>query len=119
MRPRGPSSSSPSSWYVGQVAVQKPQCTHLRRMASASRPSAVPANSGERWVCTSEVGEQAAAVEDAGRVELLFQLALDAIERRLRRREARNLRGACRAEQGGVAPCCTGNASHGLRIGGI
>src|SRR3954465_5428656 len=108
MRPRGPSSSSPSNWYVGQVAVQKPQCTHLRRMASASRPSAVPANSGERWVCTSEVGEQAAGVGGGGRIELLFQLALDAIERRLRRREARDVGGTRGAEQGRVATCCTG-----------
>jgi len=34
MRPRGLSRSSPSSTKVGQVAVQKPQCTHLRRMCS-------------------------------------------------------------------------------------
>ena len=28
----------------GQVAVQKPQCTHLRRIASAASPSGVPLN---------------------------------------------------------------------------
>jgi len=33
LRPHGPSGSSPSSWQVGQVAVQKPQCTHLCRIA--------------------------------------------------------------------------------------
>src|SRR5262245_30376533 len=53
MRPRGPSSSSPSSWYVGQVAVQKPQCTHLRRMASASRPSGVSRMKSASSVCTA------------------------------------------------------------------
>src|SRR3954462_10565655 len=51
MRPRGLSRSSPSTWYVGQVAVQKPQCTHLRRMASASRPSGVSRMKSARRVC--------------------------------------------------------------------
>src|SRR5438067_442496 len=41
MRPRGLSRSSPSTWYVGHVAVQKPQCTHLRRIDCASSPSGV------------------------------------------------------------------------------
>src|SRR5262245_33981408 len=34
MRPRGLSRSSPSNTNVGQVAVQNPQCTHLRRICS-------------------------------------------------------------------------------------
>src|SRR3954453_5780479 len=51
MRPRGLSRSSPSTWYVGHVAVQKPQCTHFRRMASASRPSGVPRMKSASWVC--------------------------------------------------------------------
>src|SRR5436189_4856975 len=51
MRPRGLSRSSPSTWYVGQVAVQKPQCTHLRRMASASRPSGVSRMKSASSVC--------------------------------------------------------------------
>ena len=33
---RGPSSSSPINLNVGQVELQKPQCTHLRRMLFAS-----------------------------------------------------------------------------------
>src|SRR5689334_16541656 len=84
MRPRGLSSSSPSRLYVGQVARQKPQCTHLRRMASASAPSGVsliqsasrvcisgmargpsPARRGAAW---SEV-VHAAGVEDARGIE--------------------------------------------------
>src|SRR5881392_345245 len=36
MRPRGESSSSPRSTYVGQVDRQKPQCTQVRRIFSAS-----------------------------------------------------------------------------------
>src|SRR3954468_7060125 len=51
MRPRGLSRSSPSTWYVGHVAVQKPQCTHFRRMASASRPSGVPRMKSASSVC--------------------------------------------------------------------
>src|SRR5919201_754444 len=51
MRPRGPSRSSPRTWYVGQVAVQKPQCTHLRRIESASRPCGVSRMNSARLVC--------------------------------------------------------------------
>src|SRR3982751_5810142 len=51
MRPRGLSRSSPSTWYVGHVAVQKPQCTHLRRIASASRPSGVSRMKSASSVC--------------------------------------------------------------------
>src|SRR5687768_16529528 len=121
MRPRGLSSSSPSTWYVGQVAVQKPQCTHLRRMASASAPSAVPANSGERWVCTgSEIGVEPAAVEDAVRVELALELAMDAIQRRSKRMEARRACAARRSpEQRGVAARLPGHAAHVLGVHGI
>src|SRR6516225_7926237 len=36
MRPRGESRSSPPSTYVGQVAVQNPQWTQLRRIFSHS-----------------------------------------------------------------------------------
>src|SRR3984957_5543726 len=79
MRPRGPSSSSPSSWYVGQVALQKPQCTHLRTMACASSPCGVPSNSGVKCVCTrSELGVQTAGVEDARRIEGLLQSSVNA-----------------------------------------
>ena len=41
----------PVIWYVGHTARQKPQCTHLRKMASASKPSARFLYSGERVVC--------------------------------------------------------------------
>jgi hypothetical protein len=34
------------------VAVQKPQCTHLRKMDSASRPSGVSRMKSASWVCT-------------------------------------------------------------------
>ena len=45
--PRGPSSSLPVTWYVGQVARQKPQCTQLRSSACASRPRGVFCSSAE------------------------------------------------------------------------
>jgi hypothetical protein len=71
------------------VAVQKPQCTHLRRMASASMPSGVPANSGASLVCIDASGVEsglssearkagaleAAGVEDVGRIERLLAAA--------------------------------------------
>src|SRR5690349_24438653 len=76
MRPRGLSRSSPSSWYVGQVAVQKPQCTHERRIASASRPSWVSLYSGARFVCMALLYE-AAEVEHGVGVEHGLQLAMD------------------------------------------
>ncbi len=34
------------------MAVQKPQCTHFRRMVSASRPSGVSRMKSASWVCT-------------------------------------------------------------------
>src|SRR6267378_921104 len=86
MRPRGPSFSSPRSRYVGQVAVQKPQCTHLRRMASASRPSGVSRMKSARAVCISEFPSQlrihAAAVENSLRIELALELPVDLHEGR-------------------------------------
>ena len=51
MRPRGLSSSSPSSTKVGQVAVQKPQCTHLRMMDSEEAMSGSASWAGEKLVC--------------------------------------------------------------------
>src|SRR5881394_1156675 len=89
MRPRGPSSSSPSTWYVGQVAVQKPQCTHLRRMASASSPAGVFLNSGASVVCMErlQAGVHPSRIEDPGGIERFLQLAMDVVERRLQRRE--------------------------------
>jgi len=51
MRPRGLSSSSPSSTKVGQVAVQKPQCTHLRRIFSDSAVSESASCARLKLVC--------------------------------------------------------------------
>src|SRR4051794_1684181 len=51
MRPRGLSSSSPSSRYVGQVAVQKPQCTHVRRIFSDDAIAGSRSCSGAKLVC--------------------------------------------------------------------
>src|SRR5580765_408228 len=89
MRPRGPSFSSPRSRYVGQVAVQKPQCTHFLRMASASMPSGVSLMKSARAVCISEFSSQvqvhAAAVEDALRIELALELLVYLHERRRKR----------------------------------
>src|SRR5512143_2457983 len=108
MRPRGESSSLPSTRYVGQVARQNPQCTQLRRMRSATSPSGVLRKESARVVCMSEVGVEPAAVEDAPGVEALLE---GAVQRRQRRRERGEgaVDGRLAAEQGGVAaclPCC-------------
>src|SRR5690606_666733 len=64
MRPRGPSSSFPSSRYVGHVALQKPQCTQVRRMRSASAACSRELAKSENWVCmASELGLHATGVE--------------------------------------------------------
>jgi hypothetical protein len=52
MRPRGLSSSSPSSTYVGQVAVQKPQCTHLRKIGSLAATVGLSSWRALKRVCT-------------------------------------------------------------------
>src|SRR6185437_14230231 len=51
MRPRGESRSSPSSTKVGQVAVQKPQCTHLRRIRSLRAVSGSASCARVKLVC--------------------------------------------------------------------
>ena len=51
MRPRGPSSSSPSNTYVGQVEMQNPQWTHLRRMSLATWMLRSVNWAGEKLVC--------------------------------------------------------------------
>src|SRR3712207_1593673 len=51
MRPRGESSSSPSSRYVGQVAVQKPQWTQVRRIFSDDCIAGSRSCSGAKLVC--------------------------------------------------------------------
>src|SRR5512139_1632062 len=102
MRPRGESSSLPSTWYVGQVARQNPQCTQLRRMRSATSPSGVLRKESAMLVCMSEVVNQAAAVENALGVEALLEGAVQIQEHRCERGKGAVNR--CIAEeQGGVA----------------
>src|SRR4051812_15524855 len=85
MRPRGPSSSSPSNRYVGQVAVQNPQCTQARRIASASLPSCVSRIKSASAVCIVSSGLQAgietAGVEDAVRIEMRLEPAMEQQQR--------------------------------------
>ena len=72
---------------MGHVAVQKPQCTHLRRIASASRPSGVSLMKSARLVCIGQKSAiHAAGVEDrrAGSKVLLEAL----VELHQRRAEA-------------------------------
>src|SRR3954469_14844231 len=77
MRPRGPSSSSPSNRYVGQVAVQNPQCTQARRIALASLPSCVSRIKSASAVCIVssdlEAGIQTAGGEDAVWIEMRLE----------------------------------------------
>src|SRR5512143_3535521 len=87
MRPRGESSSLPSTRYDGQVARQKPQCTQFLRMRSATSPSGVLRKESAMWVCMSEVGVQPAAVENAPWVEALLERAVQHRERRRKRGE--------------------------------
>src|SRR3954447_20223648 len=51
MRPRGLSNSSPSRRYVGHVAVQKPQCTQVRRIFSDDCIAGSLSCSGVKLVC--------------------------------------------------------------------
>src|SRR3954467_2558074 len=69
MRPRGLSSSSPNNKYVGQVAVQKPQWTQVRRIFSDSATSASASCASVKLVCTSDALEHAAGIEHALRIE--------------------------------------------------
>src|SRR5258708_29342489 len=55
MRPRGESSSSPSSTYVGQVAVQNPQCTQARRIFSEDATCGASSCVMEKEVCVGYV----------------------------------------------------------------
>src|SRR5512138_2014092 len=105
MRPRGESSSLPSTWYVGQVARQKPQCTQFLRMRSATSPSGVLRKESAMWVCMSEIGIQPAAVENAPGVEALLEIAVQRGEHRGERCKHAIARGAA-AEQRGVAAGC-------------
>src|SRR5687767_834853 len=116
MRPRGLSSSSPSSTYVGQVARQKPQCTHLRRMASASRPCGVSRIQSARWVSIASLEVvHPAGIEDAGRVEGLLEAPVDLEQRRAQRmKHAERLVAA--AEERGVAAQLVDGGAHVERI---
>src|ERR1700730_4144085 len=73
MRPRGESSSSPSSTKVGQVALQKPQWTQARRIFSASAVAGFLSCSGEKFVCISKFRPHAARLQNSIRIERILQ----------------------------------------------
>src|SRR5579871_5697720 len=73
MRPRGLSSSSPRRTKVGQVAVQKPQWTHLRITASEAAVSGSASRAALKLVCMHAVSvdrlQETAGLEDALGIE--------------------------------------------------
>src|SRR5208282_4663540 len=86
MRPRGESSSSPVSRNVGQVAVQKPQCTQARNIFSDRAMSGSARAASEKCVCIAlELRAQAAALQNMRGVETF----LDAPRQRRQRRRLR------------------------------
>ncbi len=99
---------------VVQVAVQKPQCAHLRRIASASSPSALPANSGAMAVCMrgdrigSKAGVEPARIEDARGIERSLQPLVNGAQRRRERRECAGRLVATAKEHGVAADCRSG-----------
>ena len=83
------------------VAVQKPQCTQVRRMVSASSPAAVPRMKSARWSAWwcgvfflvrvrrrsgSEPGVQPAGIEDAVRIEGALEFGLQKLRESRRQR---------------------------------
>src|SRR3984893_14998595 len=73
MRPRGLSSSSPRRTYVGQVAVQNPQWVQVRSTFSDCATSGSASCSGVKSVRTaSKTVDHAAGIENAARIEALF-----------------------------------------------
>src|SRR6266436_2400814 len=86
MRPRGLSSSSLSRTYVGQVAVQKPQCVQVRNTFSDAAVSASASCSAEKSVRTrSTPFDHTPGVQDVARVETF----LDPGGKRRKRRRLR------------------------------
>src|SRR5437763_5687851 len=125
MRPRGLSSSSPSSTYVGQVAVQKPQCTQARRIFSDAAISGSASCSKVKSVCTSsDALDHAARVQDMARVEGFFDPLRQRRQRRGLRLEHRDRAaqpGGALDEAGvpGAAPVGTTNGRADHRGAGI
>src|SRR5215469_6207013 len=86
MRPRGLSSSSPSKTYVGQVAVQNPQCVQVRRTFSLSAVSGSASWSAVKSVRTGSAPfDHATGIEDPTWIEAV----LDAGSKRSQRRRLR------------------------------
>src|SRR3974390_629420 len=76
MRPRGLSSSSPVSWKVGQVAVQKPQCTQARRIFCDCAMSGSSSKAFGKCVCIgSELRAEAAALQNLRGIEAFLHAA--------------------------------------------
>src|SRR6202045_503418 len=73
MRPPGESSSSPSSTKVGQVALQKPQCTQARRIFSASAVAGFLSCASEKFVCILKFRPHAPGLQNGVRIESLLQ----------------------------------------------
>src|SRR3546814_6867804 len=68
MRPRGLWRSSQSKKEGGQVAVQKPQCTHLRITASDVRIAGSASCSGAKLVCM-RLPQETAGLENTSGIE--------------------------------------------------
>src|ERR1700730_14295411 len=65
MRPRGLSSSSPSSTKVGEVALQNPQWTQVRRIFSASAVAGFLSCAREKLVCILTFHPHASRLQDS------------------------------------------------------
>src|SRR5580704_8011453 len=104
MRPRGESSSSPSSTKVGQVALQKPQWTQARRIFSDSAVAGFLSCAGEKFVCISKFRPHAARLQNSIRIERRLQPPRECGEPLRLRLEHREFRAhfAWSADQGRV-----------------
>src|SRR5215472_12416503 len=105
MRPRGLSTSSPSKTYVGQVAVQNPQCVQVRRTFSLSAVSESASCSAVKSGRTGSAPfDHACGMEEPTRIEAILDAGSKRSQRRQRGLEHRD--GGARprraSAQGGV-----------------
>src|SRR5512134_2450509 len=95
-----------------------PQCVHLRRIASASRPSAVSLTNEARLVCMrSEVWIHPAWIQNARRIERIFQVAMQ-LHQRWRQRMEHADRLVPAPEERGMAAGASRGIAYRFRIAG-